>query len=243
MAPILLITRPDPSGAAFANRLRTGAADGLEVIQSPVMRIERCGVLPELEAVKTLIFTSRHAVEAYAALAGPVGIPAYAVGEATGVAARAAGLSATVCDGDAASVLSRVLADDAPAPALHPRGEHMARDIAKDLTEAGIETHDVVLYRQVPVPLTDRAKAALAGDRPVVVPLFSPRSARLFFEEAQVVAPLLVAAISEAVAQAVPGGAARALEIAGRPDQEAMAEVTEGLLDAAKRLEGGRAAK
>ncbi len=243
MAPILLITRPEPSGAAFADRLRTGVAGGLEVIQSPIMRIERCGALPDMEGIKTLIFTSRHGVEAYAALGGPVDIPAYAVGEATAVAARGAGLSVTVCDGDAASVLSRVLADDAAAPALHPHGEHMARDIAKDLTEAGIETHDVVLYRQVPVHLTDRAKAVLAGDRPVVVPLFSPRSARLFFDGAHVEAPLLVAAISEAAARAVPEGSVRALEIASRPDQEAMVEVTKGLLDAAKRLEGDRPAK
>ena len=243
MAPILLITRPEPSGAAFADRMRAAMGCGVEVILSPVLRIEHCGSLPDLRRYKTLIFTSRHAVEAYVALGGVRDIPAYAVGDATGRAAQAEGMRVRVCDGDAASVIARVTADKVSGPVLHLSGDHVARDIAKDLTQAGIVTDQAVIYRQVAVGLSAQACAALSGERMVVLPLFSPRSARLLFEGTDVSAPLLVAAISEAAAREVPADVAVRLDIARSPDLEAMVALTGRLLDAGKRLEGVRPAK
>ena len=83
MVPTILITRPDPSGAAFADQVRRRFGDTVQIVLSPVLKIERCGSLPDLSRFRTLIFTSRHGVEAFAALSDRRDLPAYAVGDAT----------------------------------------------------------------------------------------------------------------------------------------------------------------
>jgi uroporphyrinogen-III synthase len=243
MAPAILITRPDPSGAAFADQVRARLGCKPEIVLSPIMRIEHCGDLPEMSGYGTLIFTSRHGVEAYLARHGRRDIPAYAVGNATAAAARKAGIDVISCDGDAGDLIARILADSPPAPCLHLRGEHIAANIAQALTLAGTETHEAVIYRQTQGQLTARALSLLQGGTPVIVPLFSPRSAELFFEQAAGAAPMLVAAISDNVRDAVPRGAAQRIETAEKPTAQAMLEVIVTLWNSAKRLEGGNPAK
>jgi uroporphyrinogen-III synthase len=149
----------------------------------------------------------------------------------------------TSCNGDAADLIARILADTAPTPCLHLRGAHIAANIAKALTLAGTETHEAVIYRQTEGHLTARAVSLLQNGQPVIVPLFSPRSAQLFFDQAVPTGPLLVAAISENVRQAVPDGCAASIETAEHPTAEAMLEVIVTLWNSAKRLESGNPAK
>lgn len=243
MAPAILITRPDPSGAAFADHVRARIGCAPEIVLSPIMRIEHCGDLPDMSGYKTLIFTSRHGVEAYLAQDGPCDIPAYAVGNATAAAARRAGMDVISCDGDAGDLIARILADSPTAPCLHLRGEHIASNIAQALTLAGTETHEATIYRQIEGRLTAQALSLLQNGQPVIVPLFSPRSAQLFFEQTAAAGPILVAAISDNVRQAVPNGAAQRIETAEKPTAEAMLEVIVTLWNSAKRLEGGNPAK
>ena len=243
MAPAILITRPDPSGATFADQVRARIGCGVEIVVSPIMRIDHCGSLPDMTAYKTLIFTSRNGVEAYLAQGGPCTIPAYAVGDATAAAARQAGISVTSCDGDATDLLARLRADNPPVPCLHLRGAHVASNIAEALTLAGTETHETVIYTQTDGQMTDRALSLLQSGQPVIVPLFSPRSAGLFFQQATSKGPVLVAAISDNVKQAVPDGRAAMIETTEKPTADAMLEVIVTLLNDAKRLEGGNPAK
>lgn len=243
MSPTILITRPGHGGADFADRLRAELGADLSIVLSPVMRIEQCGALPDLTRYRTLIFTSRHGVEAYVAKRGRCDLPAFGVGGATAAAARAAGIDVTACGGDAPDLIARMLATKVGQPCLHLRGTHAARNISEALSSAGLETDEAVIYRQAPAALTDEAFAVLDGNAPVVVPLFSPRSARLFFDQARGDAPLLVAAISDNAAQEVPDCRVAAIEIAHDPCAEAMLEATKRLLDAAKRLEGRNPAK
>ena len=86
MSPTILITRPGHGGADFADRLRAELGADLSIVLSPVMRIEQCGALPDLTRYRTLIFTSRHGVEAYVAKRGRCDLPAFGVGGATAAA-------------------------------------------------------------------------------------------------------------------------------------------------------------
>lgn len=243
MVPAILITRPEPSGTAFADQLRTRIGCEVDIVVSPVMRIAPCGSLPRMAAYKTLVFTSRHGVEAYLDQGGPNTIPAYAVGQATAKAARQAGMAVTSCDGDASDLLARIRADGPPAPCLHLRGAHVASNIAKALTSAGIETGEAVIYRQVEDRLTAQATTLLQSGRPVIVPLFSPRSAQLFFRQVNASGPILVAAISDNVKSAVPEGRAAVVRTSEKPTADEVLGVIVTLLDDAKRLEGGNPAK
>jgi uroporphyrinogen-III synthase len=72
----------------------------------------------------------------------------------------------------------------------------------------------------------------LQHDGPVIVPLFSPRTALLFVRSLQTgqTADLRIAALSPAVADGVRGLAGVRLEIALRPDAEGMLQAIGNLL-------------
>lgn len=243
MRPIVLITRPPPGGERFAAALRArlGARLGaaVEMVLSPILRIEPCGALPDLGDVACLLFTSQHGVARYAALGGRRDLPGYAVGEATATAAEEAGLSLVACEGDAASMLARIAADGATGPFLHLRGEHAAADLAADLQRRGHEARQTVLYRQVAEPLSDAARSVLDGTVPVLLPLFSPRSAALLFAACRPTAPLRIVAMSQAVADQVPACHAAQVHVARRPDAGAMLETMTQVL----RVEGAKPCK
>lgn len=238
MRPTILITRPEPAASRMAEDLRA-SHPGVAVLVAPLMRIAHEGTLPPLDGSEALIFTSRHGVEGFCRLCARRDLRAYAVGEATAGAARARGLRAVAAGGDAEALLARIAAAGDPGPFLHPRGRHVAADIAGALRARGHEATEAVVYSQEALPLSRGARAALAGDAPVLLPLMSPRSGRLFFAEAgEIRAPLLVAAISRNAAQSVPEGAATRLIVAQSPDAHAMKAAIDDLLRHAKRVEG-----
>lgn len=243
MPPRLLITRPEPEASRFAEDLRV-AHPGAEVITSPLMRIVYNGTLPAIIPGEALIFTSRHGVAGFCRLSPRRDLPAYAVGAATAAEAREQGFDTTAAEGDATSLLARIASDKTSGPFLHPRGAHVAADIAGALRSAGHTARDTVVYSQQAQPLTTAARAALDGQDPVILPLMSPRSAVLFFEAAgNPRAPLLVAAMSRNVAARIPDGAACRVVVAETPDAATMRRVLDDLVKHAKRVESGKAAQ
>lgn len=238
--PTLLITRPEPEASRMAARLRATWQD-LAVIVAPLMRIAYCGALPALAGKQVLIFTSRHGVEGFCRLTPRRDLPAIAVGAATAEAARVQGFEARAAGGDAASLLAQIAREGVTGPFLHPRGAHVAADIAGALRACGHDADEVVVYAQEARPLSPAARAALGGHVPVILPLMSPRSGRLFFAEAGAIrAPLFVAAMSRKVAETVPPGAATRLIVAKSPDRAALCAALHDLVSHAKRVEGGR---
>lgn len=202
--PILLLTRPDADSRRFAALLPDWRA-----VISPILRIvavDHDGAA--LHRAPGLVFTSAHAV----ASAGPGrGRLAICVGGRTAEAARAAGFDVRRGGGSAESLLPLIAA--APVPLIHPHGRHLARDLP---------VPGLVVYDQQAQPLNDAARAVLAGDEPVVLPLFSPRSARLVADAvAGARAPLWVVAISPA-ALAAWNGPRAGQGVAEAPDAPAM---------------------
>ncbi|UFM65055.1 uroporphyrinogen-III synthase [Paracoccus sp. MA] len=205
-APILLLTRPEPASRRFAAGL---GQPGLKVLISPVLRIRPVAHdAARLAAARGLVFTSVNAVPA----AGQGrGRPAICVGPATAEAARAAGFDVTEGPGDAARMLP--LLEGLGKGWLHPHGAH----VAKVLPVPGM-----VVYDQLPQPLDGPARAVLAGAAPVILPLFSPRSARILADQAAGArAPLWLAPISAAAREAWTGPAAQ-VALAPTPDAEGM---------------------
>ena len=238
MAPTVLITRPEDSGIALAEELRGRWGCGVDIILSPMLQICWQGDLPDLAGVGGLIFTSRHGVEAFARLTDRRDIPCFAVGPASARRARAEGFETRQADGDADALVSEVLDHPPRGDCLHIRGVHVAGDVAGQLNRAGRPTREAILYDQVSHPLTAPAKECLRRETPVILPLYSPRSAALFFDGRPIRAPLFVAAISANVADRVPAAVPSRLVTARKPETGAMLEALEELLEEAKRLEG-----
>ncbi|MGV3694376.1 MAG: uroporphyrinogen-III synthase [Paracoccus marcusii] len=211
--PILLMTRPGDDSE------RTAARIGADVIVAPILQIvpvDHDGAA--LARAPGLVFTSAHAV----ASAGPGrGRPAICVGERTGQVARDAGFAVIQGAGTADSLVPLIAAS--PVPLVHPHGRHLAQRLA---------VPGVVVYDQRPQPLTARARAALMGARPVVVPVYSPRSARLLAGMAAGArAPLWLVAISDAAAAAWTAPAARRA-VADQPPGRAMDAAIRAMLAA-----------
>ncbi|MCQ0971345.1 uroporphyrinogen-III synthase [Paracoccus sp. TK19116] len=135
-----------------------------------------------------MVLTSVHAVPASLPSRGR---PAYCVGPATAKAARDAGFRVIEGSGDLAGLKPLIAVSGLDL--IHPHGRHVAGD-------SGVP--GIVVYDQLEVPLNEAAQALLAGRTPVILPLFSPRAARLVAAEiGDAPAPLSVVALSEAVAQ------------------------------------------
>lgn len=238
MTVSILITRPRPAADTFAGRVRERLGVGVPVVVSPLIRIAPLpDALPALSGTGALVITSAHAAALVAQAPEAAGLPCYCVGAATARAARAAGLDAVEGGGTAEALTRRIIADAPPGPVLYPRGEHVASELAQTLRKAGVEAHEAVIYRQEAKPLSKAATELLAGASPVVVPLFSPRTARLFFDAAPFRAPLLVAAISRNAAQAVTNSVH--CRIAQRPDADSMLDTVATLASHANRVESG----
>lgn len=230
--PTILVTRPATDAEATARALTR--ATGLETLSSPLIDIAPNGPLPEMTGIDELVFTSRNAVRAYAHLGGPL-LPAYCVGDATAEAAREIGIDARAMGGDAEALIAALVALKPNGRLMHLRGEAVRTDLAAQLSAAGIDARETLIYRQSLLDLTPEARALLEDRRPVIVPLYSPRTAARLAELIQPRAPLTIVALSAAVARAAAPLKARDKIIAEAPDAPAMIRAT---IAALRRVEG-----
>ncbi|RME18684.1 MAG: uroporphyrinogen-III synthase [Alphaproteobacteria bacterium] len=218
MTPTLVLTRPEAQSRALAREI----GPGVRVIVSPVLEIAAAGPPPTLDGSAAVILTSASAAPFCPGLAG---VSAYCVGAKTAHAAREKGARVHLAARDADDLVARLLAAraDVPQPLVHLRGTHARGDIAARLEAGGISCKEAVIYDQRPLPLTDEARAALSGTDPAVLPLYSPRSARLVAEGLDEVGPAVrVLALSPAVAQAWEGATGHAAQTIPAPDGKEM---------------------
>ncbi len=216
--PRVIVTRPEPDAAAFADLCR---AHGLDPVLSPVMTIEiesaPVDLSGDLADAGTLAFTSANGVRAFAAKATMRDLPVFAVGAVTAEAAKAAGFeNVQAAGGDVDSLAAHIASEKelAGKGVLHIAGENRAGDLVALLEKHGIPARRRTLYRAVPAEaLTEAATAALKDEKADLwVGLFSPRTARLFValaERAGLAAALgrtRAACLSEAVAEAAGEG-------------------------------------
>lgn len=237
LRPVLLMTRPEAASGAFADALAAQTGGGFAVVISPLIGIEPCGPLPDMGGMRGVIFTSAHGVQAYGALHGPVGLPCFTVGAATAEAARALGFDPVSADGDADALVTLITARAPTGPLMHLHGTHSRGDVGQRLTCAGIETKSTVIYDQPLLDLSGEAKAVLTGPAPVIVPLFSPRTAARFAETALRLTSVWIAAMSPAVAEALGTDRGAQVRIAARPTGAEMRKVVAMLMEEARTLE------
>ncbi|MEP2531703.1 uroporphyrinogen-III synthase [Shimia sp.] len=230
-ASSVLITRPEAAAQEFALRLSQAGVQARLVI-SPLLEIEYLSP-PKIQGYRGVLFTSRNGVAAM----GQSDLPAWCVGDATAKAASVLGWQAVSAGGDVQALTARVFADQVNGPLLHIRGEHTRGDLAARLSEGGIETQEAVVYRQNALALNADAKTVLAQDMPVILPVFSPRTAKLLARDAPFRAPLRIVAISHAVADEFRDIDCDTLILAERPDANSMLKVVTSLFNTDCRIE------
>ncbi len=225
--PIILLTRPLAQSQRFADQI--GGA-----LISPLMRPEFLSPDLPLGDFAAVVLTSETGAEAAGRIsAAGNALPkrAFCVGNRTAEVARAAGFTASSAAGAADDLLAHTIAVAPVGRLLLLRGQDSVGDLERRLVLAGIETVSLVVYRQIAQSLTDEAIAVLQDPRPVILPIFSPRSARLLADELRRIAakaPIWLAALSPAVAEAFDFPTVYT-EIAPRPDSDAMLRAVQAL--------------
>lgn len=229
--PTILLTRPLAQSERFARAL-AGVTD-LPVMIAPLMKTVFLPVTLPPGEFSAIILTSEAAAHAAGALRNQLPDRAWCVGDRTAQVAAQAGFAATSAQGDAAALIACIRQAQEPGPLLHLRGVAVRGDLAGTLTTGGIVTHEAIVYDQVEQPLSANAQRLLSSGQPVIVPLFSPRSAALFTRQAPVDAGLWLAALGPGVVAELTGIEAAGLETADKPDAEGMLLAVQRLIAAA----------
>lgn len=222
MVSTLLLTRPQENAETFAK-----AAEWVgDVVISPLIEIVLRPFTPPLPG-EGVIFTSQRGVHAMQAVTDARDASVWCVGPGTQAAARAAGFEHVHQGAGTAEALIAALRAAPPScPLVHLHGAHVVTDLAGRLSDAGLCARGVVAYDQFERPLTDAACRCLQTEGNVVLPLFSPRSARLFANAWRGLpvrqARLHVLAISDAAARGLEGVPLASLHVAATPDLPGM---------------------
>ncbi|MGI3169814.1 uroporphyrinogen-III synthase [Pseudooceanicola sp. C21-150M6] len=221
--PVILITRPQPDAGETAAILE--AQLDVPVIVSPLLGLEVLGPLPATSADDRLIFTSANGVRAWTQLNGPRR-SAICVGATTAAFARASGLEAEARGGTADRLVQAILADPPTGRLLHIRGEIAQGAVAQTLSRHGMDAEEQVLYRMQAQAFSAEARSVTQGAAPVIVPLYSSRSAELFAKAwglpAPGAAPLYLVCMSATVEAATAPLHAQRSVISSTPDRAGM---------------------
>lgn len=176
----VLITRPQPQASRFALALAERYGDRVKPVLTPMLApVFFSPSLPQ-GIFGSVILTSETGVRAAVTLPGDLPRRAYCVGDQTAAVAAEAGFQARSAAGDAEALLQLLLREPQDAPFLHLRGREARGSLIARLRAAGVQAEELIVYAQEPQPLSPEACQVLDGQGPIVVPLFSPRSAEIF---------------------------------------------------------------
>lgn len=227
-----LVTRPRAEGEAFAAALTARFAPRVRPVLTPLIAPRLLTPPIPDHDYAAVVFTSAQAVEAVRQLTATLPRLAWCVGRKTAQIATAAGFDARSTDGDAEALTKAILVDPPDGRILYLRGVDTRGNLLKILKSFGIKTDVAIVYAQDPCRITFEALSLLRSVDPVLIPLFSPRTAALFRAElpADSSAKLHIAAMSGAVAEALGDLPRTALTIARQPDAPGMLDAVESLL-------------
>ena len=224
----ILITRPQPQAGRFSLALRARYGERVLPILTPMLAPTFLN--PPLPTVTSgsIVLTSETGARAAAAIEASLPRRAYCVGDQTAQVARDHGFESFSAMGDAEGLFQLLLQRTAHAPFLHLRGRESRGDLASRLAANGIPAQEVIVYAQEPQPLSEEAINALSlcGDTPVIVPLFSARSAEVFCHALRMIPQaanlperLCIAALSPAVAAIFGHHPPQRVAVAAAPTQ------------------------
>lgn len=227
----LLIIRPRQDAEAVARVLHDR---GVESLMEPLLEVINLTV-PDfsLDDVQAVLLTSANGARALAQATTRRDVAVLAVGAATAAASRGAGFTdveAAGGDVEALGGLAEARLDPEGGHLVHVSGSAVAGDLVGYLSGAGFTVRRAVLYEATPVlALSSTAVAGLNDGAIDGVLLFSPRTAKSFVRLAHESSVGLTQVRALCLSRAVADQAATApwwsIEVAVRPDQEALLDL------------------
>lgn len=239
LTPILLMTRPRAASERFVARLPDDLKRRVEPAYAPLIEILPTAGEIAFGDARGVIFTSAHGVAVASGRTRRRDLPAYCVGTSTTESARQKGWTA-VCMGETArDLVQGLLESDAPGPLLHLSGVNTRGDIAETLSAGGRPTRRQAIYDQPLQAFGASELALITSGRPVVVPIFSPRTARHFADQCPAHAAIHLIALSPAVAEPLSVLSDCIVTLSEKPNADSMVSAIESLVNRLCRVESG----
>ncbi|MCD7058314.1 uroporphyrinogen-III synthase [Pelagibacterium xiamenense] len=231
MAPVLLITRPQPDADRTAAHLR---ALDIDCAIAPMLEAKPSGTaLPALDAMVATAATSANAIRFLSEQPGFEilrGRPLYTVGDQTAREAELAGFTNVHSAGGTLHDLAHLIAaNKPPGPVFYPAAHHQSGDLAGLLSTSGIPVETHVLYEMVAVSAFPPAALKRLMDGEIAGALFYSRRTAVVFArlcEGRDFAPvrtrLEALCISESCAEPLVESHFLRISLADEPNGEAM---------------------
>jgi uroporphyrinogen-III synthase len=224
----MLVTRPEPDASETAGKLR---ALGIEPVLEPLLRFETLPTsLPEPAGFAALVLTSTNALRALkerGRMADFFGLKAFAVGNRTAAAAKAAGFAdVTSADGNMDDLVTAIAKAGLTGPVFYPAARERAGNLSKALAAHGIMAITTEMYGMAPVPeLSATTRAAIEAGAIEAGLFYSRRTAETFIGLSAGIArraDLRLLCLSEAVAAPFMKAHLLRVSLAEHPSEEAM---------------------
>jgi uroporphyrinogen-III synthase len=178
----ILLTRPRDQALSFAEELVKLGMIPKNIVIDPIQKIEGVEISYDFTSVRGLLITSANGVAYLPADLIGSNLPTFCVGKATTRAALKRGLMAQHLAATAQGLCNVLSAQVPQGPLLHLRGTHTSLDFEVYFCDTPVGVQNLITYRQTTQELGFETYKLLRGTNPIVLPVFSARTARLLCE-------------------------------------------------------------
>ena len=224
---ILLLTRPLGGNERFCLKIKH-LLYSCEILDNPIQRIDFLPSLSKVNKNSVLIFTSANGLRA-AKKHNLINKKCFVVGANTKKIAVSFGYDVLGFSKDQENLLKLIKSKKPTESLVHIRGKHTVGNLCEALKRNQFSCLDIIGYNQEPLKIKKQNLQKIHSGRPVILPIFSSRSAELLQSNLDLTG-FNVIAISEAVAKIVTGVELGELVISKKPDLNSMQEATLAIL-------------
>ena len=224
---ILLLTRPLGGNERFCLKIKH-LLYSCEILDNPIQKIDFLPSLSKVNKNSVLIFTSANGLRA-AKKHNLINKKCFVVGENTKKIAVSFGYDVLGFSKDQENLLKLIKSKKPTESMVHIRGKHTVGNLCDALKRNQFSCLDIIGYNQEPLKIKKQNLQKIHSGRPVILPIFSSRSAELLQSNLDLTG-FNVIAISEAVAKIITGVELGELVISKKPDLNSMQEATLAIL-------------
>ena len=224
---ILLLTRPLGGNERFCLKIKH-LLYSCEILDNPIQKIDFLPSLGKVNKNSVLIFTSANGLRA-AKKHNLINKKCFVVGANTKKIAVSFGYDVLGFSKDQENLLKLIKSKKPTESLVHIRGKHTVGNLCDALKRNQFSCLDIIGYNQEPLKIKKQNLQKIHSGRPVILPIFSSRSAELLQSNLDLTG-FNVIAISEAVAKIVTGVELGELVVSKKPDLNSMQEATLAIL-------------
>ena len=224
---ILLLTRPLGGNERFCLKIKH-LLYSCEILDNPIQKIDFLPSLSKVNKNSVLIFTSANGLRA-AKKHNLINKKCFVVGANTKKIAVSFGYDVLGFSKDQENLLKLIKSKKPTESMVHIRGKHTVGNLCDALKRNQFSCLDIIGYNQEPLKIKKQNLQKIYSGRPVILSIFSSRSAKLLQSNLDLTG-FNVIAISEAVAKIVTGVELGELVISKKPDLNSMQEATLAIL-------------